>query len=89
MNGEYILYIGRRTLEVALMLSAPVLIVTMVLGFLSAMLQAVTSIRDMTMGTILKLVGVGLTLLVCGNWMLQVAMAFTVEVFNQVQTLGH
>jgi len=89
MDSDLVLYIGRRVLEVTLLLSAPVLGVTLVLGFLTAMLQAVTSIRDMTMGLVVKLAAVGITLLVCGNWMMQVAMAFTTEIFNHIQSMGH
>ena len=49
------------------MLSAPILSITLVVGFLVAMIQAVTSIRDMTMGMVLKLAGVGVSLLLVGN----------------------
>jgi flagellar biosynthetic protein FliQ len=66
-----------------------VLAVTLIVGVLAAMLQAVTSIRDMTLGVILKLAAVGVTLLVAGGWMLQVTTAFTTEIFNHVAMLGH
>jgi flagellar biosynthetic protein FliQ len=89
MDGELVLHLGRRTLEMALMLSAPVLVVTLVLGFLVAMLQAVTSIRDMTLGLVVKIAGVGVTLLICGAWMLHQAVGFTKDVLYQVQALGH
>ena len=89
MDGDLVLYIGRRVLEVTLLLSAPVLTVTLVLGFLTAMMQAVTSVRDMTMGLVVKLAAVGVTLLVCGNWMMQVAAAFTTEIFNHIQSMGN
>jgi len=84
-----VLYLGRRTLETALLLSAPVLVVTLALGIVVAMLQAVTSIRDMTIGLVLKLAGVGITMLVTGGWSLQVAVDFTQEVFNHLSELGH
>jgi len=89
MDGDLVLYVARRTLETALLVSAPVLAVTMVLGVIVAMLQAVTSIKDMTMGLVLKLAGVGVTMLVTGGWSLQVAVDFTREIFNHVQSLGH
>ena len=88
MGNEFFLHIGRRAMETALLLAGPVLLVTLVVGFLVAMIQAVTSTRDMTMGLVVKLLCVGLTLLVCGNWMMQVAVGFTAEVFNHMQTLG-
>jgi flagellar biosynthetic protein FliQ len=89
MDSDLVLYLSRQTLETALLLSAPVLAVTLVLGVIVAMLQAVTSLKDMTMGLVLKLAGVGITLLVTGGWSLQVAVDFTREIFNQVQSLGH
>ena len=89
MDGDLILYLGRRTLETALLLSAPVLAVTLVLGVVVALLQAVTSIRDMTMGMVLKLAGVGITMLVAGGWSLRIAVDFTQEIFDHVQALGH
>jgi flagellar biosynthetic protein FliQ len=89
MDSDFAVYIGRRTLEVALLMSAPVLVVTLVVGLLTAMLQAVTSLRDMTLGLVLKIAAVGAALLLSGNWMIQMALNFTTEVFNHVQTLGH
>ncbi len=88
MDAEFVLYIGRRALETALLLAAPVLLVTLVVGFLVAMLQAVTSIRDMTMGLVVKLACVGITTLICGSWMMQVAVGFAQEIFNHMQSLG-
>jgi len=89
MTPEYVLFISRRAIETALLLSAPVLAVALVVGFTTSLFQAVTSIRDMTIGTVLKLVSVGVTLLLAGNWMMQVAMSYTIEIFSQVQALGH
>lgn len=88
MDGDLILYIGKRGLETALMLAGPVLGVTLVVGILVAMLQAVTSIRDMTLGLALKLVCVGITLLFCGGWMMQMAVSFAAEIFNHVHSVG-
>ncbi|MBM4019098.1 MAG: flagellar biosynthetic protein FliQ [Planctomycetes bacterium] len=89
MDGDMVIYLARRTLETALLLAAPVLAVTLVLGILVAMIQAVTSLRDMTMGLVLKMAGVGVTMLVTAGWALQVAVGFTQEIFNHLQALGH
>ncbi|KPK86761.1 MAG: flagellar biosynthetic protein FliQ [Phycisphaerae bacterium SM23_33] len=88
MSNDFVLHLGRRALETALLLSGPVLLVTLVVGLITSMFQAVTSIRDMTMGLVVKLVFVGLTLLVCGGWMLQIAVGFATEMFNHMQTVG-
>ncbi len=88
MNVDMVMYLGRRALETALMLAAPCLITALVVGFLVAMVQAVTSIRDMTMGLVLKLGAIGLVLLMFSGWMLQMAMGFANEVFGAMQQVA-
>lgn len=88
MDSQFVIYLGRHTLEIALLLSAPALSVALVVGFLTAMLQAVTSVRDMTLGMVVKLVAIGLTLILFGGWMLQIAVGFTKEIFNHIQSMG-
>lgn len=88
MDGELVLHVGRRTLETALLLSAPAMGVMLVVGFLTAMLQAVTSVRDMTLGIVIKLGCLGVTLLLFGGWMMQVAVSFSGEIFEQLQSMG-
>ena len=89
MNEALVLHIGRRMLETALFLAGPVLCVTMVVGFMIAMLQAVTSIRDMTFGMVIKLGCMGVTLLIFGGWMMETAVDFTTEVFSYLESMGH
>jgi len=89
MNEDMVIYLGRRTLEMAMLVSAPVLIVALVVGILTGMMQAVTSMRDMTTGMVLKLAAVGVTLILSASWALQVTKSFTIEIFNTMQTLGH
>ena len=88
MDPDLILHIGRRALETALLVSTPVLASALIVGVVVAMLQAVTSIRDMTMGMVLKIACVGIVLMICGGWMMQVAVAFTNEVFSHMQAVG-
>ncbi len=89
MDSSFVLYLGRHTLETALMLAAPILITCMAVGVTVTLLQAVTSIRDMTLTIVPKLLAVGAVTLLFGSWMLQVAMRFTTEIFAQIQNAGH
>ena len=88
MDQAFILYLGRHTLETALLLSAPALITCMGVGIIVSILQAITSIKDMTLSTVPKLLAMGFITLIFGGWMLQVAMKFTIEIFNQIQSYG-
>ena len=89
MDSNFALYLGRHTLETALMIAAPVLLTCMTVGVLVTLLQAVTSIRDMSLTIVPKLLSVGFVLLVFGGWMLQVLLKFTSEMFSQVQNVLH
>lgn len=87
MSGDLVLFLGRRTLETALLLSAPTLAVALLSGILISLFQAVTSMRDMTLSIVAKLAAVGLTLLATGGWMLQIALGFTKEIFDAIATV--
>lgn len=89
MDTSYVLYLGRHTLETALLLSAPILITCLVVGIFITLLQAVTSIRDMTLTIVPKLLAVGVVSMLFGSWMLQVALRFTTEIFDQIQNIKY
>jgi flagellar biosynthesis protein FliQ len=88
MDNSFALYIGRHTLETALLLSAPILLTCMVVGIAVTLFQAVTSIRDMTLTLIPKLLALGVVTLLFSGWMLQVTLRFTVEIFALIQSIG-
>jgi flagellar biosynthetic protein FliQ len=88
MNVDGILYLARYTMETALLVSAPILIACTVSGVAISLFQTVTSIRDMTLSMAPKLIATGVATLLFGNWMLQVLIRFTTEIFNQIQTYG-
>jgi flagellar biosynthetic protein FliQ len=89
MDNNFVLYLGRHTLETALLLSAPILMTCLVVGVIITILQAVTSIRDMTLTIVPKLLAVGAVILLFGNWMLQITLRFTAEIFTQIQNVMH
>jgi flagellar biosynthetic protein FliQ len=67
---------------VALKLSAPILLTALVLGFAISLFQAMTQIQEFTLAFVPKLIGVGIALLICGNWMLHTLMSFTIDLFE-------
>ena len=88
MDNSFVLYLGRHTLETALILSAPILITCMVVGVVVTLFQAVTSVRDMTLTIVPKLLAVGAITLLFGGWMLQVILGFTNGIFSHIQNIG-
>jgi flagellar biosynthetic protein FliQ len=89
MDSSFTLYLGRHTLEMALLLSAPILITCIVVGVVVTLLQAITSIRDMTLTIVPKLIAVGGITLLTGGWMLDLTLRFTNEMFAYIQNIGH
>ena len=89
MDSSFVLYLGRHTLETALLLAAPILLTCMIVGLTVTLLQAITSIRDMTLTIVPKLLAVGVVILFCGGWMLQVVLRFANEFFGHIQNIGH
>lgn len=88
MDADYVIYLGRHTMETALLIAAPILLVCMITGIIVSLFQTVTQIRDMTLTMAPKIIGAGITALLFGNWMLQVLIRFTTEVYSQIQVYG-
>ncbi|MHC4477413.1 MAG: flagellar biosynthetic protein FliQ [Planctomycetota bacterium] len=89
MGDSFALYIGRYTLETVLLLAAPILLTCMAVGVGVTLLQAVTSIRDMTLTIVPKLLAVGVVILIFGGWSLGVLLRFTQDIFSYIQSIGH
>jgi flagellar biosynthetic protein FliQ len=82
MTDTTIIELAMRTMMVALKLSAPILVTSLVIGFTVSLFQSMTQIQEFTLAFVPKLIGVGIALLVCGNWMLHTLMTFTIDLFE-------
>jgi len=89
MDTSVALYLGRHTLETALLIAAPILLTCMVVGIVVTLFQAVTSIRDMSLTIVPKLLAVGAVMLLLSGWMLQIMLRFAAEIFGHIQNIGH
>lgn len=89
MDGDFVLYIGRQAMETSLLVSAPILITCMVVGIVITLFQAVTSIRDMSLTVVPKLLAAGFVCLLFGNWSLSMIVRFTQDIFSYIQQIGN
>lgn len=87
MTEAYILQFAQNALVMALMLMAPVLVVSLVIGSLVSLFQAATQINEVTLTFVPKLVGVGLVLAVLGSWMAQQLLTYTATLFRSLPNL--
>lgn len=72
----------RQGVFVALRLGGPILILSMVVGILVAIFQAVTQIHDQTLGFVLKLMVIVLVLFLGGGWMMDTLLEYTRYLFT-------
>ncbi len=89
MDSSFIIYLGRQTLETTLLVATPILLTCVVVGVVVTLFQAVTSIRDMSLTVVPKLMAVGFITLLFGNWMLGTMLRFVSEIFGHIQSIGH
>ena len=87
MTPEFSVELIKNMMFQAVTLASPILMTVMVIGLSVSLFQAVTSIQEQTLTFVPKVIGVGVALLVCGNWMLHTLMDFTIRLFDQIPNL--
>ncbi len=87
MTPDIIMTIGQRALETTMLLAAPLLLAALLIGLLVGVFQAATQINEMTLSFIPKLVGMAVTLVIAGPWMLKVIVSYTRELFESIPGL--
>ena len=85
MNAEQVVELSRRTIETAFWVSAPVLLLAMVVSLVINIGQVLTSIQDMTVSTVPRLFSVGIILFFLTPWILHHLVTFTISLFSDFQ----
>jgi len=80
MTPDMAVELARKTLETAFILSVPILMVATVVGVVISVLQVMTSVQDMTLSTVPRLVAVALVTFLLLPWSLRTLAAFTMSV---------
>jgi flagellar biosynthetic protein FliQ len=79
---DQVLTIMKEALLVALKLSLPLLIASMIIGLIIAIFQAATQIHEQTLTFVPKVIVIGLILLFLGSWMTSVLIDFMSYLFD-------
>lgn len=88
MTDVTVLEVGRDAMLVVLKVSAPLLIATLVIGLLVAIFQALTSIQEMTLTFVPKIITVFIGLVVFLPFMMRVTVEFGERLFDRIVGLG-
>jgi flagellar biosynthetic protein FliQ len=76
MDAQQVLSIGQQALWMLLMISAPVLIVVLVVGLLVSIFQAATQINEQTLSFVPKIIAAVAVLVFAGPWMMTSLVEF-------------
>ena len=74
--------LANKALYTVILTSAPVLIVSLVIGLIVSIFQTVTSIQEQTLTFVPKIVAVVVTLMILGHWMLNQMTNLMVDMWS-------
>jgi flagellar biosynthetic protein FliQ len=81
VTPEEVISVGRQALELTVILSAPILITSLVIGVLVSVFQAVTQIQEQTLSFVPKFLAVILVFLFTLPWALDLLIRYTTELY--------
>jgi flagellar biosynthetic protein FliQ len=87
MSLELVMDVLRDAFIRTLLISAPVLLVGMLVGLVISIFQATTQIQEQTLSFVPKLIAVLLTLILTGNFMINILLEFTKYIFRLISSL--
>ena len=84
MTPEFVVGFARQSIELALMISLPMLGIGLIVGVSVSIIQAATQIQEMTLSFIPKIVAIFIALLLSFPWIMDKMITFTQTVFLNI-----
>lgn len=84
MDANDVIDITRELLYLAVLLSAPGVGVSLLIGVFISVFQTLTSIQEQTLSFAPRIVAVVLVIIITLPWMLNVLVGFTIEMLNKI-----
>ena len=84
MTPEFVVGFARQSIELALMISLPMLGIGLIVGVSVSIIQAATQIQEMTLSFIPKIVSIFVALLLSFPWIMDKMITFTQTVFLNI-----
>lgn len=88
MNDVAVVEVGRDAMLVVLKVSAPLLIAALLIGLIIAVFQALTSIQEMTLTFVPKILAVFVVLVIFLPFMMTAVVEFGHELFDRIVAVG-
>ena len=89
MNPELAVDLFKSTILFALYIVAPFLITMLVVGLITSLFQAVTSLQEQTVTFAPKLLALSALAILLAPWLLRSLSEYTITIFARMATLAH
>lgn len=83
ITQEAVIDIARDAIYIMIITSAPLLLVSLIIGLIISIFQTVTSIQEQTLTFVPKILAVFITMMICGSWMLDNMSNFMIELWSR------
>ncbi|RKI28868.1 flagellar biosynthetic protein FliQ [bacterium 1xD8-6] len=87
MNVGYVLDLSVEVVWTIVKVSAPLLLISLVIGLIVSVIQTITSIQEQTLTFVPKFLAIMLVLVLCGGWILNEVSDLFVDLMEQIPTL--
>ena len=87
LDAAFVIDIGREALWVAVLIAGPLLGIALIVGLIIGIIQAATSINEMTLSFIPKIAALVAVLILFGSWQISVIVDFTRKLYERIPTL--
>lgn len=88
MNEAVVIGLMREALTTSLLVGAPILATTLVIGVVVSLIQAVTQVNEATLTFVPKLIGVFVAMLIFGPWMMETLLSFSAGLSQTPRATG-
>lgn len=83
ITQEAVIDIARDAIYTIIITSAPLLLVSLIVGLIISIFQTVTSIQEQTLTFVPKILAVFVTMMICGSWMLDNMSNFMIDLWSK------
>ena len=87
MDPEYVLLLAQNALMVVAFVAGPIIMVSLILGLIVALFQAITQVNEASLSFVPKLIAAAVMIIVMGPWMIGKLTDFTIGLYTSIPTV--
>jgi flagellar biosynthetic protein FliQ len=88
MTEVFVTHMFREAFYTMLIVAAPILVVSLIVGLVISVLQAATSVQEVTLTFVPKIIAIAIVLVLTLPWMMDIMTTFTIDLFSQIPGIG-